>query len=462
VVRPAASGALLLGPSALAWLLVPAPGLSIGLRIGMAVALCAGIVLLGRRARALDALRAEAHALREAHAALGGRHDDLLGRVRTAEEAASRTIAAIGHRLRQPVYALRLFASSLVEQPLEPRAAGLARRLDASGHALAHDLETVLDLSRLQTGVLRPEREPVDVEAVVVRVTAALEVDASGRGLSLGHELEQGLRVDTDRRLLERVLRTLLLAALERSASGEGVTIEARREAGRCVIEVIDGGRDLDPDERARLLDARTPADPSGDPSPAVAVRLAALLGAPLGVHTEPGAGTCVRLELPLIAGSAPIASPADSLAGLHVLVVDDEPAVRAGTRFVLEDRGCRVSVAADPAEAMDAALADRPDVALIDLRLARGESGLQLAARLRGRWSGLAVVMIGGDLPQQAVEVATAAGLPVLGKPIEAERLVRALREASDRAAPPTGAGASASGAPRASDTPPNDLRAR
>jgi signal transduction histidine kinase/ActR/RegA family two-component response regulator len=432
-------GALLLGPMALAWLLVPAPGLSVAMRVGVAATLCACLVLVRRRDAGRDAARDEIEALRAAHASMSARHDEVLGRLRSAEDVAGRTLAAIGHRLRQPLYALRLFAASLGEQPLAPRAADLARRLDASGQALAHDLDTLLDLSRLQSGLLRPEREPVEVELVVGRVTAALEIDAAGRGLSLGHELEHGLRADTDRRLFERVLRTLVVAALERGTPGGGVTIEARHEAGRCVIEVIDGGRVPDADELARLLSATTPADPSGDPSPAVAVRLVALLGGSLGVHAEPDAGTCVRLELPPAAAVSPAAPGRDAvLAGLHVLVVDDDPAVRAATRFVLEDRGCRVSLAADATEAMGAALADRPDLALLDLQLGRGDSGLQLAARLRERWGGLAVVMIAGERPRDALDAAAAAGWPVLGKPIDVERLVRTLQQASRSTATP------------------------
>jgi signal transduction histidine kinase/CheY-like chemotaxis protein len=447
--RLGGAGALLLGPMALAWGLVPAPGLSVAMRVGVAATLCACLVLVRRRDAGRDALRDELDALRAAQASTSARHDEVLGRLRSAEDVAGRTIAAIGHRLRQPLYALRLFAATLGEQPLAPRAADLARRLDASGQALAHDLDTLLDLSRLQSGLLRPEREPVEVELVVGRVTAALEIDAAGRGLSLGHELEHGLRADTDRRLFERVLRTLVVAALERGAPGGGVTIEARHEAGRCVIEVIDGGRLPDADELARLLDATTPADPSGDPSPAVAVRLVALLGGSLGVNAEPGAGTCVRLELPPAAAVSPVTPGRDAvLAGLHVLVVDDEPAVRAATRFVLEDRGCRVSLAADATEAMGAALADRPDLALLDLQLGRGDSGLQLAARLRERWSGLAVVMITGERPRDALDAAAAAGWPVLGKPIDVERLVRTLQQASRSSAAPASGAAPMTGA--------------
>jgi CheY-like chemotaxis protein len=167
-----------------------------------------------------------------------------------------------------------------------------------------------------------------------------------------------------------------------------------------------------------------------------------------LRAHTEPGAGTTLRLDLPLAPDAAPgeaFAAPAEdasagALAGLHVLVVDDDPAVRVGTRFVLDDRGARVSVAADPAEALASALADRPDAALVDLRLGRGDSGLQLALRLRERWPGLVLILISGDRTPDAVRAADAAGLPVLGKPIDAEWLVRALRQAGGPTAGPSG----------------------
>jgi signal transduction histidine kinase len=445
--RPATACALLIGASALGWLLVPADTLSVGVRVGIAALLCGIVVLLRRRAGELDALLAEAHGLRAARAALGASHDEALARLRTAEGATARTIAAIGHRLRQPVYALRLFAASLGERPLEPRAAELARRVDGSGQDLAHDLETLLDLSRLEGGMLHPEREPVETESMVRRVIASLEPLAVLQGLSLGHELEPGLRADTDRRLLERVLRTLVAGAIARTESG-GVTIEARREAGRCVIEVIDSGRALEPEELSRLTDMRVPPDPSGDLASAVAARLVQQLDASLRAHTEPGAGTTLRLDLPLAPDAAPDEAfaasvegvSAGALAGLHVLVVDDDPAVRAGTRFVLEDRAARVSVAADPAEALASARADRPDAALVDLRLGRGDSGLQLALRLRERWPGLVLILISGDRTPEAVRAADAAGLPVLGKPIDAEWLVRALRQAGGPTAGPSG----------------------
>jgi signal transduction histidine kinase/ActR/RegA family two-component response regulator len=445
--RPATACALLIGASALGWLLVPADTLSVGVRVGIAALLCGIVVLLRRRAGEFDALLAEAHGLRAARATLGASHDEALARLRTAEGATARTIAAIGHRLRQPVYALRLFAASLGEQPLEPRAAELARRVDGSGQDLAHDLETLLDLSRLEGGMLHPEREPVETESMVRRVIASLEPLAVLQGLSLGHELEPGLRTDTDRRLLERVLRTLVAGAIARTEAG-GVTIEARREAGRCVIEVIDCGRALEPEELARLTDLRIPPDPTGDLASAVAARLVQRLDASLRAHTEPGAGTTLRLDLPLAPDAAPgeaFAAPAESasagaLAGLHVLVVDDDPAVRVGTRFVREDRGARVSVAADPAEALASALADRPDAALVDLRLGRGDSGLQLALRLRERWPGLVLILISGDRTPDAVRAADAAGLPVLAKPIDAERLVHALRQANGPTAGPSG----------------------
>jgi signal transduction histidine kinase/ActR/RegA family two-component response regulator len=444
--RSATASALLLGASALGWLLVPADTLSVGVRAGIAALLLGVVLMLRRRAGELEALAAEAHGLRAAQAALGARHDAALARLRVAEGATVRSIAAIGHRLRQPVYALRLFAASLGEQPLEPRAAELARRVDGSGQDLAHDLETLLDLSQLEAGTLHLEREPVEAEHVVRRVIASLEPLAVLRGLSFGHEFEPGLRADTDRRLLERVLRTLAVGAIARTASG-GVTIEARREAGWCVIEVIDSGRALEPEELARLTDMRVPPDPSGDLAPAVAARLVQRLDASLRAHTEPDAGTTLRLELPLAPDASPgeaSAAPAEGasagmLAGLHVLVVDDEPAVRAGTRFVLEDRGARVSVAADPAEAMASALVDRPDATLVDLRLGRGDSGLRLALRLRERWPGLVLVLISGDRSPEALRAADAAGLPVLGKPIDAERLVRALRQAGGPTAAPS-----------------------
>jgi hypothetical protein len=436
--RSATAPALLLGASALGWLLVPADTLSVGIRAGIAALLVGVVVILQRRAGELEALVAEALRLRAAQATLGASHDAALARLRVAEAATARTIAAIGHRLRQPVYALRMFTASLGEQPLEPRAAELARRVDGSGQDLAHDLETLLDLTRLEAGTLHPEREPVEAGRMVQRVIASLEPLAALHGLSLGHEFEPGVRVDTDCRLFERVLRTLAAGAIARTASG-GVTIEARREAGRCVIEVIDSGRALEPEALARLTDTRVPLDFSGDLAPAVAAWLVQRLDGSLRAYTEPDAGTTLRLELPLAPETAPremSAAPAEAsvagrLAGLHVLVVDDEAAVRAGTRFVLEDRGARVSVAADPAEAMASALADRPDAALVDLRLGRGDSGLRLAMRLRERWPGLVLVLISGDRTPEAIRAADAAGLPVLGKPIDAERLVHALRQA-------------------------------
>jgi CheY-like chemotaxis protein/anti-sigma regulatory factor (Ser/Thr protein kinase) len=266
--------------------------------------------------------------------------------------------------------------------------------------------------------------------------------------LVLHHEAGDALWVDTDRTLLERVLRNLADNAIKYTEQG-GVTVRARQAGDEVAIDVIDSGCGIASGERTRVFEEFYQiGNPERDRQRglglglAIVKRLVELLRGRLELESEPQRGS----RFTVLLRAAPIDAPAwrargvpqaRTLDGLHVLVVDDEADVRLGTRLLLEGLGCRVSTAAGTTEAVAAAAADAPDIVLADLRLRGDDSGIRAVGRLRAHHPGLAAVLISGDTAPDRLQEAERAGLTLLHKPVPVDVLARAIAErVHDRAA--------------------------
>ena len=118
-----------------------------------------------------------------------------------------------------------------------------------------------------------------------------------------------------------------------------------------------------------------------------------------------------------------------------HVLVVDDESAVRVSTGKLLSSIGCEVSLASGIADALSLAAANQPDLMLVDLRLREQENGVMAVKALRNLYPGLPAIIVTGDTAPDRLHMARAARLPVLHKPVSADTLMRAIAAALDTA---------------------------
>lgn len=356
----------------------------------------------------------------------------------------TRFFASASHDLRQPLHSLGLFGSAILARlaatPDEP----LARNMMHCVDALEASFSSMLDVSKLDAGVVEVKAEPVALVDIFRRLQVSLGQQAESQGLAL--RFKPGCKwVYADAALLERMLGNLVHNALKFTQTG-GVAVLARTRGQRISVEVWDSGRGIEKNELPRIFDefyqvGNLERDRSKGLGMGLAIvrRIARLMDVQMQVRSRPGRGTVFRLLLPPADANAENTSlearegskAASLRLPLHVLVVDDEETVRTSTAAALRLYGLQVDVADSLFQARE--IAARPghrlDALITDFRLRNEEDGIQVAAELRALlgWK-LPVLLVTGDTAPERVRQAQQSGLRVLYKPVKAHDLVEAL----------------------------------
>lgn len=430
----------LLGTLALAWIITPAPGLPDWVRVVVPLLLTMlGFVLYSLAHETFAAFR-QAFDSRQRLASLNAQ----LQRALVAEEAANRSktrfLASASHDLRQPLHALSLFGAALMLRPLDPKSAEIANKMDEAIRDLASEMDTLLDISKLDAGVLAATPERFDLARVLRRLVDTFGEAARRKSLALSLDAPPTLVVETDRVLLERVLRNLVDNAVKYTDHGS-VRIRAETRPEGCVVRVEDTGRGIPPAEQERVFEEfYQVGNPERDRRKGLGLglsivhRLMPLLGARLEMDSVIGRGTRFAVHLPVAADEderpAPSLAPG-AYAGVHILVVDDEESVRLAMRELLQAMGCRVSDAGSTVEAIARSAEAAPDLVLADLRLRGEDNGIATIRALRATVPGLAALLVSGDTAPDRLREAKAAGIKLLHKPVPVDVLTAEIERA-------------------------------
>lgn len=316
---------------------------------------------------------------------------------RTAAEGANRAkdefLAMLGHELRNPLGAMassvRLLESDGGASPRSQRPLYVMRRqLDH----LTRLVDDLLDVGRLMTGRISLDRKPVDLAAAVENAIAMLEAAGRLGSHRVSIDLEQ-VWVSADATRLEQVLANLLVNAAKYTPDGGSVRVRVRRHDGRAVVEVKDTGVGIGPELLPRIFDLFTQGERSLDRSEGglgigltLAQRLVKLHDGNIVAESDgPGRGSSFTVTLPAIEAPAPEQHmrPVEPPKAHRILIVEDNVDSREMLREWLEMSGHQVSEAADGPSGLEAALEQRPDVALIDVGLP-GIDGYEMARRVR------------------------------------------------------------------------------
>jgi CheY-like chemotaxis protein len=314
-----------------------------------------------------------------------------------------------------------LFAEALRQRVHEPEVANLVNSINASVDALEGLFSELLDITRIDAGGIDVRPQSFEVEDILRKLRLHFEPTAFEKGLAL--TLRGGTRVvHADPLLVERILRNLVSNAIRYTNDG-GVLVAARARGGKVILQVWDSGLGIREEEQARVFEEfyQVPNTPAVAPHQrkglglglAIVKRLADLMGAPLTLRSRSGHGTVFTLELPTGTRPKPSLSalasggvPGLTLAGRSIVVVEDEPAVRAGLEVLLQGWGARVfsfDSMADSVAWADAADREqiRPDVLIVDYRLESGRNGVEAIAALRARFGAAvpAIVVTGSTM---------------------------------------------------------------
>ncbi len=380
-----------------------------------------------------------------------------LARKNAALEAASvakaRFLAAASHDLRQPLYALTLFSSSLAVDERDPVRLDRIAHIQECVEALDHLFSELLDLSRLETGAMQIEITEFSLDHVFEEVSRNFRMIAEQHGLRLIMRATD-LWVRSDRTMLARILNNLVSNALRYTAEG-GVLVVARlRHDGTVRVDVWDTGTGIAPEHQARVFDEfyRVECHSTGehDTGPrrglglglATVQRLAELLDTQVQLKSRLGRGSVFSFHLPEVppqqAPHPAIEETPLDVSGMRVLVIDDEPAILSGIRYLLRSWGCEVAVAEDRTQALLAAeeWPSPPDIVISDLRLRDGESGLDVLAALDQHYqqegsTPFPRLLITGETRSDRLREIMAARIPVLYKPVSPEQLREAMMAA-------------------------------
>lgn len=353
----------------------------------------------------------------------------------------SRFLAASSHDLRQPLHAMDLYLGALAGLLDRDEQRALLDKVRRASGVLSGLLASLMDVSRLDAGDVRVERRPTDIAALLEAIAAEHRAQALEAGITITVE-SVAAYADTDPVMLARILRNLVTNACRHSGARR-ITLEARADGAGVAVCVCDDGRGIPEAEQQRVFSEFFQlGNPERDRTKglglglAIVRRLADLLRHGLRLESRPGEGCRFCLSLPRSRAPRPTPEPdagpedsgADELAGLFVILVDDEAAVRDAMRILLKQWGCELLVA-DGVESLRRSLRaldyPRPDIVLADYRLRGGTTGLDVLDAVEAHFgAAVPAVIISGDTDAAVRRHAQRRGAPLLHKPVDAQTL--------------------------------------
>lgn len=333
-----------------------------------------------------------------------------LGDAEAASEAKSAFLANMSHELRTPLNGVLGMTDALSDEITEPGQSEKLGVIRQSGALLLGVLNDVLDLSKIEAGRMDIRPEPVDVAGLVRSTCALFQAAAEQKALDLSCRITaMPDRLTTDGVRLRQILSNLVANAIKFTDEGS-VSILAAAEpddqAWRIAITIEDTGCGIGTDDQARLFERFSQVDGSKARKHAgaglglvIARELARRMGGDIVVDSTPGHGSRFTVTVSAqdaFEQTAPTVDETDlsRLAGLSVLLVDDNEVNRIVARCFLEPHGVSVTEAVNGEDALARFDEQGFDLVLLDAHMP-GMNGLDVLAELRGRPGGGALPVI-------------------------------------------------------------------
>ncbi len=358
-----------------------------------------------------------------------------------ANSSKTRFLAAAGHDLLQPLYAAQLSMSTLLDMQADPGAAKLCRQVDRALVTIEAYLRSILDISKLDAGVVTPEFQSVALSDMFQSLDSDFRPMVERKKIKLRFR-PTDMAVVSDPILLRRVLQNLVSNATRYTGEG-GVFVGARRRGAQARIEVTDTGVGVAPQDIERIFEefhrAHHGAGAQGGEGLGLGLsivrRMSQALDHRVEVRSNPGRGSrftvVAQLAEPDIPRSADFVfvenwARANDLSGRRILLVENDPDVMEATRWLLAQWGAHVITAPD-LDTVRARLGEgaSPDVIVADYHLDRDESGLQaiiLARSIAQR--DVPAVVVTADQGSEAIDLSRAAGCEFMRKPVKPAQL--------------------------------------
>jgi signal transduction histidine kinase len=364
-------------------------------------------------------------------------------------------LAAIGHDLLQPLNAARLFVAALLEKRLAPRNRELATGIGSALDGVDALLNALLEMAKLDDGIIKADVRPFNANALLAELAEEYAGVARARGLGFRFVPCRAM-LRSDPHLLSRIVRNFLGNAIRYTPEGR-VLLGCRRAGGAVRIGVWDTGPGIPDDKLDVIFEefrqiGRPPSDREKGLGLGLAIvdRIAGILQHRVHVRSALGRGTMFAVEVPLDRTPAAPAAPSRTaaaglagigLAGVRVLVIDDDPRIAAAMETLLGQWGCRVVTAGRVDDAI-ARVRDAPgalDLIIADYHLADGPVGVEAVGSVQALLpAAVPAILITADRSAALRQEIGRRGYPVLNKPVRPAPLRAMITHLVSTARPP------------------------
>ena len=358
-----------------------------------------------------------------------------------ANRAKSSFLAAASHDLRQPLQTLKLLQAALETHYPNDEARKLVAGIGQSLDTMTSILSSLLDVNSLESGNLHASVSEFSLNEIIEPLAGDFVGPVEERGLRLC-VVRSGLIIRSDRRMLAEMIRNLLSNAVRYTDRGR-ILLGCRRVGDNVRIEVWDSGVGITEDQLPHIFDEYYRGTDSAERGGfglglAIVKRLGDILDHRVEVHSIPGKGTRLFIEVPRGRSSVKVPEAAPPVRPHHeaflgsVLAIEDEASVRSALGRLLKARGVDTTIVATAAEALTLVRERglRPDVLLCDYNLRGSSDGIETIRQLRAALGrNVPAVVMTGDIRSQTAVSISSQGIVVLIKPFSAEELLKILR---------------------------------
>lgn len=372
-----------------------------------------------------------------------------------ANQAKTRFLATASHDLRQPIQAINLFKDALCRTELSEEQKTIARFLSLSVNSLSNLLYSLLDISKLDAGLVQPQCRQVRVEEIFAAVDDEFSSLAQQRNLRFKFFYPFNSPVlETDPGLLHCVLRNLIDNAFKYTAAG-GVLVGYRKRLGSGIIQIWDTGIGVDTAVGDRIFEECFQiGNISGDRAKglgiglSIARRTARLLGGDVSYHSRLGKGSVFEIWIPArpprgeavpqerqAVAALPAVIDSARFKGWTVVVIEDDPVVAKAIQLSLQAEGIAIEHFSSAEDALASPTLIGRDFYISDLVLP-GRNGVELLDTIQERSSrAIRAVLMTGETSPERMEITGSSGWRVILKPAGLASLLSVMNDIVDAA---------------------------
>ena len=363
-----------------------------------------------------------------------------------ANKSKSRFLAAASHDLRQPVQAIASYTDLLAISNTDSALASTIQQLRNATLAMQVLLEGLLDISKLDSGTMKPEIRTFSISSLLNQIQELYQSIALEKGITL-KLVPCAAVVNSDPTLLRVILQNLISNAIKYTDSGK-VIIGCRHRGDQLRIEVWDSGIGIPEDKQESVFEEFYQIDnPGRDRNKGVGIglaivkRIATLLNHQLYVHSVAGKGSSFAIQVPLVdnareethAAQPGITKFDDDPTATSILLIEDDEIVLHANQSLLKTLGYKVIPAPDAEAATQRMTSELPppEIIISDYRLPGDCDGMELVRRLRTKaGSQIPAIMLTGDVTLSDKNSYLPENSLLLQKPARVEELVQAINQ--------------------------------